>query len=236
MNKKTAKGLPGTFICPNAEHMMRYLYLNILFAFMLLLTALSYPCLGAGLEEVVGGLQRRYDSISSVEADFTQEFSSKSMKEPQVSEGRVYFKKPGKMRWVYKKPANDELVSDGRKVWVWQQDLNQVIERSVDKAGPGIATDFLSGVGNLRRDFDIGLAGEGGGNPRLMLTPREPMPNVKKLTIELDKESLIVVKTIVSDLFGNETRVSFRNIKTNSPRKDSFFEFKVPEGATVVRP
>ncbi len=193
------------------------------------------PLMAEDLSGIVSKLQQRYDGITAISADFTQEVSLNIQGKPQVSEGTVFLKKPGKMKWLYTSPTRDELVSNGKTIWVFERDLNQVIERPLE-GNSSLATDFLTGVGNLRRDFEITLARENGGIYRLGLIPLEPQPNVKKFYMELDKTKFIVVKTIVEDYFGNVTTVSFRNIKLNGPVEDSFFEFSPPKGATVVRP
>ncbi|MFQ5737307.1 MAG: outer membrane lipoprotein carrier protein LolA, partial [Thermodesulfobacteriota bacterium] len=149
---------------------------------------------------------------------------------------KVYLKKPGKMRWDYREPVKDEIVSNGKTVWVYQPDLNQVISRPADAAASGIATDFLSGIGDLEKDFDIRLAAQDTETWTLELTPRTPQPNLKKLLMDVDKKSMLAVKTRVFDHFGNETQVSFNDIKINNALTDLMFEFIPPEGASVIRP
>ncbi len=207
-----------------------------LFAALLLATPLTATGAGDNLSSIVNRLQQRYGDISTIEADFSQEFHSATMGEPQSSAGKVYLKKPGKMRWDYTAPIKDQIVSDGTHVWVYQPDLNQVIERRTDAATAGIATDFLTGIGDLKKDFTIKLSAQTGATWTLELTPRTPQPNLQKLFMDVDKKALLVVKTRVVDNFGNETRVSFSNIKTNYALTDKLFEFKTPEGASVIRP
>lgn len=185
---------------------------------------------------VADKLQDRYEKVSSLSADFTQEVFSKSLKSTQTSGGKVFFKKPGKMRWTYSEPIKDEIVSNGKVISVYQPDLNQVMEREIDPSASNIGTDFLSGVGNLKRDFDIAIAEENEKTCRLSLTPKEPQPNIKRIFLELDKGTFIITKTVVEDLFGNETRVSLRDMKFDANIKDSVFEFKAPKGAKVVKP
>jgi len=140
------------------------------------------------------------------------------------------------MKWLYRTPNRDELVSDGKTIWFFQSDLNQVMERPVDAGSSSVATDFLTGVGNLKNDFEITLVKENGSVYRLALSPNNPQPNLKKFYIEVDKTNFLVVKTIVENYFGTVTTVSFRNIKVNAPIKDSFFEFSPPKGAAVIKP
>lgn len=212
--------------------------ISFLFAFAasIFLFLMPSAVLAEDLDKLVSSLQQRYESVNSIEADFTQDAYSKTLKNSQISEGKVYFKKPGKMRWQYLKPIKDELVSNGKTIWLYQPDLGQVVERSTETTASAIATDFLTGVGNLRKDFDIKLAEDKSDSYRLSLTPKAPQPNIKKLFLEVDKSKTLVTKTIIVDNFGNETRVSFKNIKTNTSIKDSLFDFVPPKGTTVVKP
>lgn len=200
------------------------------------LSLLPGLCMAQDAQTIINSLQKKYESITTLSADFTQEIQSKAYPKPQVSEGMVYFKKPGKMKWIYSSPINDELTSNGKKVWLYQPDLNQVIERPVDASTSGIGTDFLTGVGNIKKKFDVKSAEGKGDKYRLTLTPREAQQNIKKVVLEIDKTDFLVEKTIIEDHFGNETRVTLKNLKENAPQKDSFFEFKAPKGASVVKP
>lgn len=184
---------------------------------------------------VVSKLQSKYESITSIRADFTQEVSSKGMP-AMKSEGKVWLKKPGKMRWEYKKPAKDLIVSDGRTIWLYQPDLNQVIERPAFLSASSMATDFLSGIGNIEKEFDVKLAALESANHVLILTPKQEQTSLKKLILEVGKENSIVEKTTITDHFGNQTAVTFTNIKLNASMKDSLFKYTPPKDAAIVRP
>lgn len=184
---------------------------------------------------VVSKLQSKYESITSIRAEFTQEVSSKGMP-AMKSEGKVWLKKPGKMRWEYKKPAKDLIVSDGKTIWLFQPDLKQVIERPASMSASSMATDFLSGIGNVEKEFDVKLAALESVNHVLILTPKQEQSGLKKLILEVGKENSIVEKTVITDHFGNQTAVTFTNIKLNASIKDSLFKYTPPRGAAIVRP
>ncbi|MBI5644438.1 MAG: outer membrane lipoprotein chaperone LolA [Deltaproteobacteria bacterium] len=205
-------------------------------AFLVVAVILLSDAEAGDIGGIVSRLQEKYGNISSIEADFTQEAYSRATKKAQTSEGKVYFKKPGKMRWQYLKPVNDEIVSNGKTIWIYQPDLGQVLERPFEGTASNLATDFLSGVGNLKKNFDITLQSETGAAYRLSLVPKEPQQNIRKVSIEADKSTFIIKKTVVEDNFGNETRVGLKNIKIDAPLKDSLFEFVPPKGAAVIKP
>ncbi|MCL4245947.1 MAG: outer membrane lipoprotein chaperone LolA, partial [Candidatus Dadabacteria bacterium] len=86
-----------------------------------------------GLDSVVDRIQKKYEHISDFHADFSQEAEVKALNKVQKAEGEVWFKKPGKMRWNYHTPAQDEIVSDGNTLWYYSQEEKQVIESPLSK-------------------------------------------------------------------------------------------------------
>ena len=207
---------------------------------ILLLAVLAFflPALSFAQDDaaaVVSKLQSKYESITSIKADFTQEVSSKGMP-AMKSEGKVWLKKPGKMRWEYKKPAKDLIVSDAKTIWLYQPDLNQVIQRPASLSASSMATDFLSGIGSVEKEFVVKLAPLESANHVLILTPKQEQASLKKLILEVNKENSIVEKTTITDHFGNQTAVTFTDIKLNASIKDSLFRYTPPRGAAVVKP
>ncbi|OGP14892.1 MAG: outer membrane lipoprotein carrier protein LolA [Deltaproteobacteria bacterium GWA2_54_12] len=214
------------------NHFHNKLITLLALAALFILPALSFAGDAAA---VVSKLQSKYESITSLKADFTQEVTSRGM--PALkSEGKVWLKKPGRMRWEYKKPAKDLIVSDGRTIWLFQPDLNQVIERPALSSASSMATDFLSGIGSVEKEFDVKLAALETVNHVLILTPKQEQAGLKKLILEVGKETSIVEKTVITDHFGNQTAVTFSNIRLNASMKDSLFKYTPPRGASIVRP
>ncbi len=192
-------------------------------------------CLAGDADEIVERLKARYLKITSIEAEFRQEVKSKAgLGAGGIADGKVFFKRPGKMRWIYSE-TGDEIISNGKILWFFQPELNQAIERPSD-SGITIATDFLSGIEGIGRDFDISLKQGADDIYTLLLQPRKAMEGIKAVAIQVDKRDFFIKKTVVSDHLNNETTVEFKNIKTDAKIKDEFFEFKTPKGVLVVRP
>lgn len=188
---------------------------------------------------VISAMQERYEKISTVTAAFNQEVETQTGGVLK-SEGRFFFKKPGRMKWLYTAPEKDVIVSNGKTLWIFQPDLNQVIEKPMASGAGALAEAFLSGLGALKDEFEItlalDLAKDDAKNHVLNLEPKRTHPGIRRMSMELDKKTLIVVKTVVEDHLGNLTAITFSGIKTDVPLKDSFFEYRPPKGATVVRP
>lgn len=186
---------------------------------------------------IINAMQARYEKISTVTASFNQEVSTQTGGVLK-SEGNFFFKKPGRMKWLYTSPEKDVVVSNGKTLWVFQPDLNQVIEKPMEAGAGALVMAFLSGLGELKYEFEITLAPvkDDASNHVLNLEPKKTHPGIKHMVMELDKKTLIVIKTVVEDHLGNTTAITFSRLKTDVPIKDSFFEYRPPKGATVVRP
>jgi len=107
--------------------------------FFLLLLLLCAPLVAhaQSLDEVVNGVEATYGKIVDLRAEFAQTARNKSLGQDIKAEGIVLLKKGGKMRWDYKSPAPQQIVSDGTSLWVYTPELNQVNKGNAPKALPG---------------------------------------------------------------------------------------------------
>ena len=49
----------------------------------------------------------------------------------EQSQGTVVLARPGKFRWDYLKPFEQQIVADGTKVWIYDKDLEQVARAAI---------------------------------------------------------------------------------------------------------
>jgi len=186
---------------------------------------------GHGREDVVSRLEKRYQAIRTLSADFTQ--LSKGLSSMDGSEGgKVYFKKPARIRWTYKGSVTDEIIGDGKVLWFYQPELNQAFKSQAKQSD--ISTDFLSGMGSLRKIFTASIIPVKRGELEIKLQPRKTHPQIKDLSLFVDIKRLLVIKFILKDHYGNTTEVSFSHIKIDAPMRDTLFVFTPPKGTAVI--
>ena len=113
------------------------------------LAALAPAAAGAAptLDEVVRGVEAAYGRMSDLKAEFTQSAFNKSLNQTIPAQGTVYLKKGGKLRWDYSEPTPQQIVSDGKKLWVYTPSLNQVNVGDAPEVLAGPAGSFLAGLG-----------------------------------------------------------------------------------------
>lgn len=220
-----------------AEQHMRYFAGAALFFFLASALPASAWSLPAG--DVAVGVQKRYSSLSALSADFRQESRIVTLGRSRFKEGTIRFKRPGKMRWDYTPPDPQLIVSDGATLWYYRSEKNQVVVREIGTAFVNqTPLLFLFGKGDLASEFsweEKDLAPVDGGTRLLELLPRQETPDLVSLTLEV-REDFSIAATILTDAFGNVTRLEFSGEEENGSIEDALFSFTVPEGAEVLRP
>ena len=188
------------------------------------------------LDEIVAKVQRQYDAHADFKADFVQESLVKSLGKKQSSEGSVFFKKPGKMRWTYQKPFKQEIISDGQTLWSYRPDDKQVMVSQMSQAVQGkVPSTFLAGLGNLKLDFQArwGKDPSPKENYYLELTPNEFQGSLEKLFLLIDREKFRILQAKILDVMGNTTQIHFSKIQFDNRLSDSLFTFTPPQGVEV---
>lgn len=203
-----------------------------------LILAVATPAQAQTLEEVVAGLEGAYAKVTDLRAEFTQNAFNRSLGQTIKADGVVYLKKPGKMRWEYRTPSPQQIVSDGKSLWVYTPELNQVNVGPAPRALAGPAGSFLAGLGRVREAFTVRFLNpfktDEAGNPVLDLTPKHPEPVLTRLILTVDPREFLVRKAVLYDQFENTVAMQFTNVAVNSGLADTLFVFTPPKGAAVV--
>src|SRR5271166_58018 len=128
-----------------------------MFAIAIPVHAASDDSASPQLKTLLNRLQKHYQQTNSFSAKFKEQIIPAGGAKRE-REGTVYYRKPGRMRWEFDGQDNEIIVSDGKLLYSYQPDLNQVIETPLEEAfrSSSVAA-FLLGIGNIERDFDAGL-------------------------------------------------------------------------------
>jgi outer membrane lipoprotein carrier protein len=208
---------------------------------VLTLTLLVAPGLVAAqsLDEVLRDIEAAYGRMLDLRADFTQTAFNKSLNQTIPAKGTVYLKKGGKLRWEFTEPTPQEIISDGKKLWVYTPTLNQANVADAPEALAGPAGSFLAGLGRLRTEFQVRFLNpaqpkDAEGNWVLDLAPKQPLPTLTRLILSLDAKSLEIRKAVVHDQFENTVTMRFTKMAVNSGLSDRTFTFVAPKGVVIV--
>ena len=211
-------------------------------AVLLAAALLGHPAVSAAdgtLDEVIGRVEERYTALEDLRASFAQSAFNKSLNRTIPAEGVVYLKKGGKMRWEYTAPTPQQIVSDGKSLWIYTPELNQVNVGEAPRALAGPAGSFLAGLGRLREHFTVRFLNPSrkttdAGNWVLDLRPRRPQPSLIRLALEVDPREYLVRSAVLYDQFENTVTMRFTRIVENGGLPDRLFAFGPPPGVATV--
>jgi outer membrane lipoprotein carrier protein len=205
----------------------------------LVLLVAAGPVSAQSLDEVLREVEGVYGRMNDLRAEFTQTAFNKSLNSTIPAKGAVYLKKGGKLRWEFTEPTPQEIVSDGKKLWVYTPTLNQANVTEAPEALAGPAGSFLAGLGKLRSEFQVRFLNpaqpkDTDGNWVLDLTPKQPLPTLARLILALDPKSWEIKKAVVHDQFENTVTMRFTKMAVNSGLPDRTFTFVAPKGVVIV--
>jgi len=182
-------------------------------------------------------IQSYYEETRNFVAEFEQEVHWRRGSEVKLSKGRVYLQKPGLMRWEYLWPDKLLIVADGRNVYIYSpQDKQVMIFPSGKALSPRTTLGFMTGKGNLLRDFEILSCEElAEGKVKLLLLPKIESPQVAKIALIADAESGAISEIWFWDHLGNLTKIRFFKVKRNVKLSPKLFHFVPPQGVEIVR-
>ena len=154
------------------------------------------------LDTVIRDIEAGYGRLNDLTADFSQTAFNKSLNQTIQASGTVFVKKGGKLRWEYKDPTPQEIVSDGKTLWVYTPTLSQVNTGPAPEALAGPAGSFLAGLGKLREHFGVRFLNPAqpkdvDGHWALDLTPKQALPTMTRLVLAVDPREFLVRKAVV---------------------------------------
>ncbi len=182
--------------------------------------------------DLLGSLQRSYEDAADLKARFVQTSRLVASGMSREMEGRVLFKKGGKMLWEYEGDDPQVIVSDGTTLWIHQVRDRTVLRQELAAIPPEnrVALDLLTGFEKVRESFHVDRCGE----LCLEMRPLEPRPDLALVVVDLEPAAKGVRAVTTEDPLGNRTRVEFLDVEKNAGVEEAAFAFQVPEGVQVL--
>lgn len=168
-----------------------------------------------GLKDVIDTVEQQFRAgdtglppLTSVSADFFQRSTIAAQNRELRADGQMFLRfgsssEPLMFRFDYFTPLTQEIICDGRSLWIYQPENRQVILSDVSDtfdptsrsfADRNRATNFLQGLGSISKDFTITYADTGrdvAGNYVLELVPRRSSISITKLFLVVHKDAVL---------------------------------------------
>lgn len=179
-------------------------------------------------------------SAKSGRAEFTQTVTAPPRdgqpSRTKISSGNFEFQRPGKFRFDYKKPFAQSIVADGKILWLYDVDLNQVTQRPQSQVLGSTPAALIAAAPDLRAlqaDFALEAQPERDGLQWVKATPKSKDGQLQSVLVGFQGDMLAVLEIL--DSFGQRSVLKFGKVEVNPALAANAFEFKVPAGADILK-
>ena len=170
--------------------------------------------------------------LTSLQAGFHQEVVDADNILQQVSDGQMWIQRPGKFRWDYETPYRQQIVSDGKHLWSYDEDLAQVTVQPIDMVLSATPAMLLSGLQPLEAVFEMQAVPTAEGLLHARLQPKSDDSNINEIHLYFVNQALARIQAL--DGFGNTTTFDFTGLLRNTELEAELFHFVPPPGVDIV--
>lgn len=197
-----------------------------------LLAVLLCAAVSAVADTATQRLHAFFTDVHTLSADFDQTVLDPNHKQVQSAQGTLYLQRPGRFRWDYTTPYKQLLVGDGKKVWFYDTELEQVTVKNQDAALGGSPAMLLSGDRPLEQSFKVTERGTQDGLDWVELSPKAKDTEFSSVRLGFRSSALEAME--LTDGFGQTTHLRFTHERRNPLLKNDLFKFVPPDGVDVV--
>jgi outer membrane lipoprotein carrier protein len=200
--------------------------LNKILAFVFLFFSQSVMADG------VSSLRDFFNNTTTMRAQFSQMVNDKQGRKIQEVDGIMQLQRPNKFRWDYKKPYEQQIVSDGKQVFLYDTELQQVTIRELSKTLVSSPAALLAGGDAVEKSFTLKNATRKDGLTWVLALPKDKESGFDRVLLGFKADKLR--KMELYDSFNHITHITFNDVERNLTLQDATFLFTPPKGVDVV--
>jgi outer membrane lipoprotein carrier protein len=186
----------------------------------------------AAMADGISSLRDFYSSTNAMRAQFSQVVNDAQGRKVQEVQGTMQLLRPNKFRWEYKKPYEQQIISDGKQVFLYDLDLQQVTVRELGKALSASPAALLAGGTALDTNFNLNNEVRKDDLAWVQVLPKEKDSGFDQVFLGFKQNQL--QKMELHDSFNHITYISFTSVERNPALSGAAFQFTPPKGVDVV--
>lgn len=178
-------------------------------------------------------LTQLLNGITGMSARFQQQVKNAGGEEIQRTQGLMKLKRPGKFYWYTQVPFEQKITSDGKRMWIYDIDLEQVIIQDVAPELGQTPANLLSGQPEkMVQGFKVSGRESIGGIWHFSLLSRHKQAIFISLELQFKQQTLVFMR--LTDNLNQVTEVQFEGIKLNPVFSENIFSLSFPEGLDII--
>ncbi len=190
--------------------------------------AVAAPISAAQQKEVIAKINKATSGLKSMSCSFTQTKHLSLLSDKMVSEGKMSYKQPNKLRWEYTSPYQYLFIFNGTKVYVGNKSRKDVIDTNSNKLFKEVARIMMSTVTGTAlsnvADFSVSVEdGKTSWNVTLIPKKKEMKKMFTRIVLSFSKSDLMISEINLHEKNNDRTNIRLRNIKTNIAINENLF-------------
>lgn len=184
-------------------------------------------------------LDRYLAGLATLRVEFTQTLTDGRGRKVESVAGSLIVQRPGRFRWEVRpaaappaSPFTQLMVADGRNVWFFDRDLEQVTVRAANGALTATPAMLLSGTMELRTAFDLRSAPRNAGLDWVIVKPKRADAEFREARLGFAAGELRRMDLL--DKLGQTAVISFASARRNGPVQAAELSFTPPAGVDVI--
>jgi len=182
--------------------------------------------------ESIAQFDRFFEEVLTFKARFTQTIFDENLVPLEESSGQLRISRPGRFRWDYDPPAEQSIIADGERMWVYDIDLEQVTVRKLTDALGTSPAGVLSSGGNPKHNYRVQDLGQQGEIGWVSLHSKEEAASFSEIQLGFDRGTLRLIQLL--DDLGQITRIVLSDVKENIAIGAEWFAFEIPKGVDII--
>ena len=197
-----------------------------------LLAMLLVP-VAAFAADSVARVEAYLSSLRTLSAAFVQVVQDKQGQVTERATGQLSLSRPDRFRWDYQQPYAQTIVADGKKLWLYDPDLEQVTVRLLEQGLGATPAMLLSGSGKVGDAFTAGPVEQQKAWTWYRLVPKQKGSDFERVSLAFDARNELAAMELV-DKLGQTTTIQFAQLKRGGVLDEALFRFVPPPGADVI--
>jgi len=195
--------------------------------------AFSLAALPAHAQQALAEFELFVDTVAAARGTFSQSSISPDGQATQAQTGEFVFARPGRFRWDILQPHEQQVVSDGKTLYQYDPDLQQLTVRELDQSIGSSPAAILFGQGQLQEAFEVSELPPSDGMLWLRAVARQPDAGLSQVDIGMREGR--PHRLLLLDGFGQTTQVELLTLRAQPGFGAEVFTIDTPPGTDVVR-
>lgn len=174
-------------------------------------------------------LTKLLENLKTFQANFDQVIQNKRGTTMQESTGKMALQRPGRFRWETLTPNQQLIVADGKIIWVYDKDLQEVTKKKQTESASSPGLLLSASVDNLAKRYNVSALSKN--DFKLAPFKHDLFKSVELLFDDNGK----LTQMVMHDNIGQTTQIQFTHVSTNKSLSSSLFTFVPPKNIDVMQ-